>query len=131
MSFNANDRRWQSFGFSSSFTNRGIEFARVLVPQSWLDENEEKIKTILENAVNRATPYYTLSEALRSAVPIKLTLFLRLIVMLRSWWHCSLLRMRRQNSGEICSLRCMTLPTRPGFLLFLARTMLDFSPLDL
>jgi hypothetical protein len=63
MSFNANDRRWQSFGFSSSFTNRGIEFARVLVPQSWLDENEENIKTIFENAVNRATPYYTFGGA--------------------------------------------------------------------
>jgi len=54
---NANDRRWQSFGFSSSFSPIGIEFAHVLIPQSWLDENEENRKTILENAVNRATPY--------------------------------------------------------------------------
>jgi len=35
----------------------GIECAHVLIPQSWLDENEENRKTILENAVNRATPY--------------------------------------------------------------------------
>jgi len=39
----------------------GNPFAHVLVPQSWLDESEENIKTVLENATN--TPYYAFGGA--------------------------------------------------------------------
>ena len=47
-----------------------IPFAFVLVPQSWLDESEENIKTILENAVSVSgetpTPYYAFGGAAAS-----------------------------------------------------------------
>eukprot|EP00985_Skeletonema_marinoi_P022367 scaffold14274_cov215-Skeletonema_marinoi.AAC.19 len=44
----------------------GLEFARVLVPQSWLDESEEKIKTVLENAAGGEPPYYAFGGATAS-----------------------------------------------------------------
>ena len=48
----------------------GTPFAYVLVPQSWLDESEENIKTILENAVSLSggtpTPYYAFGGAAAS-----------------------------------------------------------------
>eukprot|EP00984_Skeletonema_dohrnii_P031228 scaffold23460_cov71-Skeletonema_dohrnii-CCMP3373.AAC.1 len=51
----------------------GQEFADVLVPQSWLDESEENIKTVLENAAGFAayyafpiTPYYAFGGAAAS-----------------------------------------------------------------
>ena len=36
----------------------GNTIGSVLVPQSWLDESEENIKTVLENAIFGSTPYY-------------------------------------------------------------------------
>ena len=44
----------------------GVEFGRVLVPQSWLDESEENIKTVLENSVGSTTLYYAFGGATAS-----------------------------------------------------------------
>eukprot|EP00984_Skeletonema_dohrnii_P001959 scaffold662_cov124-Skeletonema_dohrnii-CCMP3373.AAC.3 len=41
--------------------------AEVLVPQSWLDESEENMKTVLENAVGMEAPYYTFGGAAASS----------------------------------------------------------------
>eukprot|EP00984_Skeletonema_dohrnii_P002420 scaffold833_cov109-Skeletonema_dohrnii-CCMP3373.AAC.2 len=67
---NANDRSRGKVPDSPAPSPIGAPFAFVLVPQSWLDESEENIKTVLENAVSLSggtpTPYYAFGGAAAS-----------------------------------------------------------------
>ena len=61
---NSNDRIPGKVPDSPAPSPIGNLFADVLVPQSWLDESEENIKTVLENESN--TPYYAFGGATAS-----------------------------------------------------------------
>eukprot|EP00984_Skeletonema_dohrnii_P003609 scaffold1223_cov105-Skeletonema_dohrnii-CCMP3373.AAC.2 len=53
--------RWASWnnGRMTLRSGSGLLIGSVLIPQSWLDESEENIKIVLENADSLgATPYY-------------------------------------------------------------------------
>eukprot|EP00985_Skeletonema_marinoi_P006271 scaffold2716_cov205-Skeletonema_marinoi.AAC.1 len=61
---NTNDRIPGKVPDSPAPSPVGNQVAGVLVPQSWLDESEENLKTVLEHATN--TPYYAFGGAAAS-----------------------------------------------------------------